>query len=229
MPSKYRTKRPAKRYPKRKDKKTYKNRPTQSLIRAPTAVPDQCLVKMKYCIGNTSIASVATPGVHIFSGNSIFDPDVTAVGHQPLGRDEWGAFYDSYLVYGLAWDLTFVGDNNNVCNVSTVCKPTNTTIANYDTVRERPYAQTATTGLQGSNKHIMKLKGYMSTNKIFGVNDIQAKNSDYTAGWDNNPVHRWYLHLYTIAFDRATSVTVNVDGDLYYYVKMFDRKALQRS
>ncbi len=35
---------------------------------------------------------------HLFRSNSIFDPDETAIGHQPMGRDEWAQFYNTYTV-----------------------------------------------------------------------------------------------------------------------------------
>jgi len=45
----------------------------------------------------------STPGANAFSSwsfraNSIFDPDQTGVGHQPLGRDQWSLIYNHYLV-----------------------------------------------------------------------------------------------------------------------------------
>ncbi len=42
-----------------------------------------------------------TTGVHVFSANSLYDPDKTGVGHQPLGFDELvGIMYDHYTVIG---------------------------------------------------------------------------------------------------------------------------------
>jgi hypothetical protein len=35
-----------------------------------------------------------------YASNSIFDPNLTATGHQPLSHDQWSQFYQHYLVMG---------------------------------------------------------------------------------------------------------------------------------
>lgn len=42
--------------------------------------------------------------------NSIFDPDYTGVGHQPLGHDQWATYYDKYQVESCLAKCTFYGD-----------------------------------------------------------------------------------------------------------------------
>lgn len=41
-----------------------------------------------------------TAAYHIFSVNGLYDPDITGVGHQPLGFDELMNMYDHYTVIG---------------------------------------------------------------------------------------------------------------------------------
>lgn len=36
--------------------------------------------------------------VNSFRANSIYDPNFTGVGHQPMGHDEWSSFYNHYQV-----------------------------------------------------------------------------------------------------------------------------------
>lgn len=61
--------------------------------------PSQQTVQLRYC---TSVNLVDAVGgvldIHAFRCNGIFDPDVTGVGHQPLGRDQWNDFYNHYYV-----------------------------------------------------------------------------------------------------------------------------------
>jgi len=42
---------------------------------------------------------------HVFRLNSLFDPDFTATGHQPLGFDQWAQFYNHYVVNGCEWEI----------------------------------------------------------------------------------------------------------------------------
>lgn len=38
--------------------------------------------------------------INSFRANSIYDPNFTGVGHQPMGHDEWSSFYQHYQVKG---------------------------------------------------------------------------------------------------------------------------------
>jgi hypothetical protein len=40
----------------------------------------------------------------------LFDPDYSGTGHQPLGFDQWSAFYGSYTVTKCDWEIQIVGD-----------------------------------------------------------------------------------------------------------------------
>lgn len=45
--------------------------------------------------------------VYNFSANSLYDPNVTGVGHQPMGRDEVAALYQNYHVSGGEIEVTY--------------------------------------------------------------------------------------------------------------------------
>ena len=62
---------------------------------------DEIVVKMPYVdTFNTFVAlpAGALTGFQQYKINSIWDPDLTGVGHQPLGRDTWSAIYNYYKV-----------------------------------------------------------------------------------------------------------------------------------
>lgn len=62
-------------------------------------MPNQNVVQLRYCTSVTlSDAIGGVLDLHAFSANSIYDPDVTGVGHQPMGRDQWEIFYNHYRV-----------------------------------------------------------------------------------------------------------------------------------
>lgn len=54
--------------------------------------------------GSASIAS------HVFNAAGIFDPDETSTGHQPLGRDQYSAFFNKYRVLSSSIKVTPVVD-----------------------------------------------------------------------------------------------------------------------
>lgn len=62
-------------------------------------VPDRKVVRMRYYFENTlDISSVFKQ--HVYHANGIFDPDVTGVGHQPRGHDQYAVLYNDYVVLG---------------------------------------------------------------------------------------------------------------------------------
>lgn len=62
--------------------------------------PNVKIVRHKYCDVVTMSAGVGAgaPQTYQFRANSMFDPDYTGVGHQPMFRDEMAAQYKSYTV-----------------------------------------------------------------------------------------------------------------------------------
>lgn len=61
------------------------------------------IVKMPYSEAgvNTSTVSAAGDGYYItkeFNANSLFDPDETGIGGQPMWRDQWAGIYGRYFV-----------------------------------------------------------------------------------------------------------------------------------
>ncbi len=56
------------------------------------------MVKLRYVDTITIATAGAGVNSHVFRANSIFDPDLTSVGHQPLLHDEYAALYERYRV-----------------------------------------------------------------------------------------------------------------------------------
>jgi hypothetical protein len=62
-----------------------------------TPLPSRLHAKLKY-VSPVTLTSGVTPGVHVFSANGCYDPDITGTGHQPRGFDQLIALYDHYVV-----------------------------------------------------------------------------------------------------------------------------------
>lgn len=66
-----------------------------------SAIKGSRKVNLRYC--QEILMNPAAAGVPIFNyfrANSLFDPDFSGVGHQPLGFDQWTPFYNHYTVIG---------------------------------------------------------------------------------------------------------------------------------
>ena len=49
--------------------------------------------------------SPAVVPVHVLRMNSIYDPDYTTTGHQPMGRDQLAELYNRYRVLGFSYEV----------------------------------------------------------------------------------------------------------------------------
>lgn len=61
---------------------------------------DEIVVKMPYVDSVSSVYTIPSgiSGFYQYKINSIFDPDLTGAGRQPLGRDTWTQIYNYYKV-----------------------------------------------------------------------------------------------------------------------------------
>lgn len=62
--------------------------------------PRKQKIRMRYNVSFLLNPSNVTTVAYVFRANSIFDPDFSSVGHQPLGHDQWQQFYSTYVVIG---------------------------------------------------------------------------------------------------------------------------------
>lgn len=209
------------------------NRPSSLRVRK-TLITDQVFVKLKY---RTQQKLNAT-GIYdswIVSGNNMYDPDFTGVGHQPTGFDQYSAFFNKYLVYGCKIKVTMQNNlTGTMVNAYIVPSdsgaPTWLGDGNYDP-NDQPNTKQAI--LQGYSINPARsscvLKHYMTTKKIW--EDTQLDPNDYGAVTTTSPSKLWYFIIYNTVYQfngggTATSVTFAtiLDVKMTYYAKFFDRK-----
>jgi len=197
-------------------------------------LPDAYMVRLKYSSLHAIAYTGATgvPGRYSFRVNSIFDPDLTGTGHQPLGHDQWETFYNRYLVYGCKYYINFVNQSTtDQMEVAVQLRPNSTFATDMDTIREDPLTVfRAVLGTENQPKSQAVAKGYADVAKIRGIPRGRMKfESDYQAVFGNNPPISPLIHIYVQNQDVNTSISGIVRVDLVYYVRMHDRKQLTES
>jgi len=118
------------------------------------------LARHRYCDNvNVYHNTADVPNYHAFSCNSMFDPDNTGVGHQPMGFDEMAAIYGHYSVVGSkitvrctpAVSLTTGGAVDSPFRpfyFGVLRDDDNTTPLNLDTIREQKAGKWAISTIQ---------------------------------------------------------------------------------
>ena len=84
----------------RRRPKRYKKRRSTKRSRLVKMFPKKQLCELTYCDEIVIPNRGAGSAPYKLMLNSIYDPDVTATGHQPRGHDQWSNIYDKYCVIG---------------------------------------------------------------------------------------------------------------------------------
>lgn len=97
-------------------------------VSIPPAVPhvytNSYTVKLTYADNFLHNVSRGFNGYRLFRMNSIYDPDYTGVGHQPLGRDLWASMYDYYAVIECHYEVhIYNAADNTVTSTATGSSP----------------------------------------------------------------------------------------------------------
>lgn len=66
----------------------------------PSGIPVRRRARLRYVDNIELTSSTGVIASHVFRANSIYDPDLTGTGHQPMGRDQMAQFFAHYVVVG---------------------------------------------------------------------------------------------------------------------------------
>lgn len=203
----------------RKSYQMVTRRPYTKISRMP--VSERYFTRLRYSEGiSFTIPAALSLTAYIFQ-SSVYDPDFTSTGHQPLWRDTLATMYNRYRVFGIKYRVEF--RNTNVQQMTYVYikhSDNSTTETNPNTLRERGEGQAK--NLDSLYGRANVLSGYLSVAKCHGLSKREFYDDDgFIAAIGANPAKMAYLQLYATTFN--TSCIVNAVCDLEYYVEFMDR------
>ena len=225
----YRTKPRTKKIHTRKYKK--KNNASRTGVRytSRAIVPRIMRLKMPYVSDAIKVdcdAGVFTS--YMYNFNSIFDPDRTGIGHQPMGHDQWISLYDRYLVTGAqiqvdAWNITDAspfkmafGTNHNAFG------PTD-----FATATENPRFRTIIGGGQYS---ILKLRKYLTASQVMQItNQRFLSDNSYSALFGASPTNIGTMQLFFQSFGSPQNLDIYFIIRIVYYVTLSEPVVLLQS
>lgn len=234
MPARSRKKYPSTR---KYRKKIYKKRrkPTLSSNRSVKVgmVPDRMFVTLKYSDRYSIAGGVGTLGMQRFKANSVFDPDLTGTGHQPMYRDTFlgtsgsgPGLYRRYRVHAMDYVIRLCNtDTNTEQSVAILAVPHAQSIASsddFDAICERYKAQRCILAGNTSGKNARYFKGSAIIKNIEGLKTI-ANEENLTALAGNDP--SWAPEVGIIVESMAEGQATNTLADvtLYYKVELYDK------
>lgn len=211
-------------------KKQWKRKPRRSgrkivnVNRSLQPVSQRYICSLKY---TTTIALSSLANVHRFRLNSLFDTDLTGVGHQPYGYDQLATLYNRYRVISTSYSI--IGYNS--VPIRLIALPGNESVSPADpsNAMENPRAKWVVQ-LPGGNTKTLKGRCYMPS--IVGRSKQQYMADDrYQAETTTNPLESVVLNVFHGNLTDLTYPTdnTNVVITLLYKVEFFDVKNQSQS
>lgn len=220
MPAKKRTR---KSYKKRRVNRRYKRRSnlrTRTIV-SYNPVPDRMFTKMRYSeiLGWNLVTASATYN-YMFQ-TSVYDPDLTATGHQPLWYDQYANLYQSYRVWGISYKMTFQLENSHTLTLAFIThQSTNTAESNFNTIMERERKKVIAINYDIATRPV---RGYISVPKVYGMTNKEFVADDgFQSLIATNPAKMAYLVNY-MTCKGSSNVTASQVVELVYHVEFFNR------
>jgi len=156
-------------------------------------IPDHAIVRLKY---TQQFSSTGTSLDQIMNLNSLFDPDRTGTGHQPLGRDQYASFYSRYRVFrvfvkilagvdpgisGVPGKITLVADNSVV------------PYTDAPTAAEQKYASVH--GVAATGDITMIMRNYYLPSINGSTREQYTTDDRFQAAFGSNPTENICLHI----------------------------------
>lgn len=193
--------------------------------RIPGGFPDIYRLPFRY---NSVIRFSSVLNIQVYNANSIYDPDLTNSGHQPLYYDQFSPIYNKYQVDAFKLEIEITNQSsttNSNCLVGISNFDPSTTV--FDVLDELPYTKRASVG-PSTGMNTRKLSIYGTVKRIYGLKNIEQEDS-LASGYSTNPTYKIYVWFCSIATDGSSSQNIYFRGTLTQYTKLYDRKIVALS
>lgn len=221
MPKSYKRRYGKKRTKKRTFKrKSYKRRKLYQRGQM-SGLPVTKRVTMRYCEHIQNIHSVlGSIGVQVFRCNSIYDPNYTGGGHQPMGHDFWATTYNHYMVTGATITVKMVPNTGVIAPCMGGIYVTDGSGSPYNTPSSYIEAKRGIYRVfNGSEGKPVTMKYKFNTKKFFNVKDVKDNTTRLGAPFGANPTEDAYFNVWFLTLD-LTNGDVNAIITIDYNVVM---------
>jgi len=164
----------------------------------------------------------------IYRLNSVFDPDFTGGGHQPLYYDQVSPLYTNYLVHAVKVDVTFTNPGVDGMMGAVSCGFDSLGTATLSTLMERP--MTKVYYINNTGSQFARYRDYLPCHKVLGMTKQQYADDVNNTGApiSTNPSTVAFFRV-GVASDTTSQPVINVIIRLVFYVQFWNRDAPTQS
>lgn len=183
------------------------------------------LMKHKYCERLSINCVLGALGAYTLTGNDLYDPNYTGTGHQPYYRDQMAALYNNYIVYACKLILRPSADTGT--DFALLVRPTldATAVASMELEMERPGSVYKIVSDENPSRGTIKV--FRKTKSISGYPGSLDISWHGLSG--ASPSDKWFFQIAAQPRDIATTTYVNLDVEIIYYARWWDRKGVAQS
>lgn len=176
--------------------------------------------KLTYAESVQINAGIGTAGVRVLAVNGLFDPDITGVGHQPAGFDQYMGLYNQYIVTKAWIKVCFLNtDTANEMVVGITPLDLSSTSGDFRRYIEQGTSKWTTLTPLGDSAakatimHEVNMRE-MSAQDIFNDDTYSGTNA-------SNPANTHYFHVWVAATGAlvdppASSATIEIQYECYF-------------
>jgi hypothetical protein len=176
--------------------------------------PDQLKCCLKYREFGISFSGSVTPAAQVYRLNSIFDPNLTGVGHRPAYLTQLSAIYTQYVVTAARLRCRIFNETTVETQAVLVYSDVNTSTQTVENLCEARWAKECFNGIQNSGKSVMLLDGgVLSIPMLMGEKNLNTDPSQYSAV-TTNPVDVAFGIFKIASVDGITNMKAIVNFEL---------------
>jgi len=196
-----------------------------------SGMPNVRKVSMRYVeeVSLTSTSGILT--LHLFRANSVFDPNQTGTGHQPMGYDQMGTLYNHYVVLGAKITVHQLRTNTTAVlsqAIGIYLDDDTSTHTDYTGFIESKKGQTKVSVSTNAQSGANVVRGWYSPKKFFNIKDVKDNWTRIGASVGNNPAEEAFFYLWYKTCDGSTSAC-NFLVQIDYIVEFAEPKTLGQS
>lgn len=227
MPAKFSKRYKKKSYRKRRYKKKSYRKNTLSKITTPTPFPGVMRTKLIYSERVQQTLSSFTT-LYQWNMNSLFDPNRTGTGSQPMFFDQLCQSegpYTRYRVRSFGYEI-ILSNLNTPCRYA-VTMTNNSSPTDVPDASEMRWSKTGIVNDMPSPGGIRKITGYLTLRALLGESIEDDRDQ---AQFNASPANIALLNLQLETLDGSTNITsVNYSLKLTYYCDLFDQRPVNGS
>ncbi len=167
---------------------------------------------------NLTEAAAGSGAYQAFTPSSLFDPDNTGIGHQPMFFDQLCTStgpYTQYRAKSTTVKVTYVNATSNPCIVGWYASPSGATPASYLAAMEKPFGDHKMISGTSGGPNTWTITFTLPHARVLGLTPDHIEKDDYYAGaYNSSPSKNWYLVFYTFGTAAVSTVYLDVQLDI---------------